>query len=92
MSYIEHVLPPLSAATKQRLIVSQAGVVDTHVHPLKQGLYGREHGEDLLLVAQVTFIRDQGPAVARTLTLSCQLLQREIERGIFNILYKYVDL
>lgn len=79
ISYIEHVLPPLSAATQQRLVVSQASVVDAHIHPLKQGLNGGEHGEDLLLVAEVTFVRDQGATVARTLTLSCQLLQRETE-------------
>lgn len=84
MSYIEHVLPALSAATQQRLVVSQAGVVDAHVHPLKQGLNGGEHGEDLLLVAQVTFIGDQGTTVARTLTFSRQLLQRETERAICN--------
>lgn len=74
-THVDHVPPAVCLATEQGFIVGQACIVDTHIHPLVQCLDGREHGQDILLTGQVTLIGDQRAAVARTLALSCQLLQ-----------------
>lgn len=54
--------------------MSQAGVVDADVHTTVLGFDGSEHGQDLFLVAQVTFKRDQNATKALGLTLSGQFL------------------
>lgn len=74
-AYIDHVPPALRLATEQGLVVGQPGVVDAHVHALVQRLDGREHGQNLLLVAQVTLVRDERADVAGALTFRCQLLE-----------------
>lgn len=74
LTYIDHVPPALCPSAQQRFVVSQASVVDAHVHSLMQRLNGRKHGQNLFLVAQITLIRDQSAAVSRALTLGCQLL------------------
>lgn len=50
--------------------MSQASVVDAHIHPLMKGFDGREHRQDLPLFGQVTPIGDHGAIVPGTLTLS----------------------
>lgn len=50
--------------------MSQAGVVDAHVHAFVLLFDGGEHGQDLLLVGQVTLVGHQHPTVASALTLS----------------------
>lgn len=72
--YIKHVPPSIGMAIEQRLVVRQSGIVNAHVHPLIKGLDSREHGQDLLLVAQVTLIRDQTATVTGTLAFRRQLL------------------
>lgn len=54
--------------------MSQSGVVDAHVYTTVLGFDGSEHGQNLLLVAQVTFEWDQNTAVAQVLALSGQFL------------------
>lgn len=77
VTHIDHVSPAFCVSAKQRFIVGQTSVVDAHVHSLMKCLNGREHGQDLVLITQVTLIRDQRAAVSCTLTFSCQLLCRE---------------
>lgn len=55
--------------------MSQAGIVDAHIHPFVKRFDGREHGQDLLFVGQVTFVRDECAAEARALTFGCQFLK-----------------
>lgn len=55
--------------------MSQAGVVDAHVHAAVLRLDGREHGLDLVHVGQVALERDQDAAVAGTLTLRSKALK-----------------
>lgn len=54
--------------------MSQAGVVDANIHAAVQGFDGSEHGQNLFLVAQVTFKWDQNATVALELALSGQFL------------------
>lgn len=54
--------------------MSQTGVVDAHVYATVFGFDGSEHGQNLLLVAQVTFEWDQNTTVALVLALSGQFL------------------
>ena len=72
--YVEHLLPAAGAARKQGVGPGQAGVVDADVHAAVLRADRREHGEDVLLVRQVTSVGDQSPGVACTLTFGSQLL------------------
>lgn len=54
--------------------MSQTGVVDAHVYATVLGFDGSKHGQNLVLVAQVTFERDQNTTVALVLALSGQFL------------------
>lgn len=74
-THIDHVPPALCLSTEQGLVVGQPRVVNAHVHALVQRLDGWEHGQDFLLVGQVTLVRDKCAAVAGALTLCCQLLK-----------------
>ena len=69
-SYIQHVLPAAGFAIQQRLWMSEASVIDAHIHAFVLLFDGGEHGQDLLLVGQVTLVGHQHPSVARALTLS----------------------
>lgn len=55
--------------------MGQPGIVDAHVNALVQSLDGREHRQNLLLIAQVTLVRDERAGIASTLTFCCQLLE-----------------
>lgn len=74
-AHFNHVPPAFCPAGQQGLSVGQASVVDAHVYTLVQGLDGREHGEDLLLIGQVALVRDQGARVSGALALGCKLLE-----------------
>ena len=56
--------------------MGQSGIVDTHIHAVMQDPDGGEHREDLLLVGQVTLVREEGASVARTLALGRQPLKQ----------------
>lgn len=60
--------------------MSQASVVDAHIHTSVLRFDGREHGQNLLLVTQVTLERHQNTTVTCTLTLSCQFLKSKQKR------------
>lgn len=81
-THVDHVPPALRLPAEQRLAVGQAGVVDAHVHALVQRLDGRKHGQDLLLVGQVTLVGDESAAVARALAFCRQLLENTIQYGV----------
>ncbi len=53
----------------------QAGVVDADIHAFVLRFDGCKHGQNLLLVAQITLERHQNTTEAFTLTLSCQFLK-----------------
>ena len=72
---INHVLPAFGLSTEQGLVVGQSGVVDADVHALVHGLYGREHGQDLLLVGQIALVGNECAAVTGALAFCSQLLQ-----------------
>lgn len=74
-THINHVPPALGPSTEQGLIVGQSSAVDAHIHALVQCLDCWKHGQDLLLIGQVTLVRDQCAAVACTLTFCCQFLK-----------------
>lgn len=78
---IDHVLPALGLPAQQGLVVGQPSVVDAHVHALLHGLDGGEHGQDLLLVGQITLVRDQRAAVPGALTFRRQFLHTESRQG-----------
>lgn len=74
-SYIQHVLPATGFATQQWLWMTQASIIDANIHAFVLCPDGSEHGQNLLLAAQVTFEGDQNATVAFTLTLSSQFLK-----------------
>lgn len=55
--------------------MSQASIVDAHIQTLVLGFNGREHGQDLLFIGEVTFEGNQGTTIPCTLTLCCQFLK-----------------
>lgn len=55
--------------------MSQAGIVDAYVHAFVLCFDGCEHGQNLILVGQVTLVRHQNATVACALTLCCQFLK-----------------
>lgn len=89
-SYIHHVLPAAGVAIQQRLWMSQASVVDAHVHTFVLRFDGREHGQNLLLVVQVTLERHQDAAVACALTVGRQFLKSKRKRRQTNQLHNKV--
>lgn len=55
--------------------MSQASVVDANIHARVLLFDSSKHGQNLLLVPQVTFERNQNAAVALNLALGCQFLK-----------------